>query len=120
MIAELHAERFCPCAIAAEDESRALLREAAAANDSAFTADFLYDEWSLVVDAWDAVEALRRLRLSAEELQRLPLDARSATIQEALGQFVPKAERAAIASQLFGDRAALVFGRIDSATLRQH
>ncbi|WP_071796276.1 phage tail tape measure C-terminal domain-containing protein [Natronohydrobacter thiooxidans] len=66
-----------------------------------------------------AVEALRRLRLSAEELQRLPLDARIATIQAALGQFVPEAERAAVASQLFGDRAALVFGRIDSATLRQ-
>ncbi|ATX65519.1 phage tail tape measure C-terminal domain-containing protein [Roseinatronobacter bogoriensis] len=66
-----------------------------------------------------AVEALRRLRLSAEALQRLPLDARIATIQEALSQFVPEAERAAIASQLFGDRAALVFGRIDSATLRQ-
>ena len=66
-----------------------------------------------------AVEALRRLQLSAEDLQRLPPDARIATIQEALGQFVPEAERAAVASQLFGDRAALVFGRIDSATLRQ-
>ena len=66
-----------------------------------------------------AVEALRRLRLSAEDLQRLPLDARIAMIQEALGQFVPEAERAAVASQLFGDRAALVFGRIDSTTLRQ-
>ncbi|MCC5967777.1 MAG: phage tail tape measure protein [Natronohydrobacter sp.] len=66
-----------------------------------------------------AVEALRRLRLSAEDLQRLPLDARIATIQERLAEFVPEAERAAVASQLFGDRAALVFGRIDSATLRQ-
>jgi len=66
-----------------------------------------------------AVEALRRLRLSAEDLQALPLDARIATIQEALGRLIPEAERAAVASQLFGDRAALVFGRIDSATLRQ-
>jgi len=66
-----------------------------------------------------AVDALRRLQLSAEDLQRLPLDARIATIQEALGQFVPEAERAAVASQLFGDRAALVFTRIDTATLRQ-
>lgn len=69
--------------------------------------------------AGPAVEALRRLRLSAEDLQRMPLDARIATIQEALGQFVPEAERAAVASQLFGDRAALVFTRIDTATLRQ-
>ncbi|MFN3280105.1 MAG: phage tail tape measure C-terminal domain-containing protein, partial [Tabrizicola sp.] len=66
-----------------------------------------------------AVEALRRLRLSAEDLQRLPLDARIVAIQQALGQFVPEAERAAVASQLFGDRAALVFTRIDTATLRQ-
>ncbi len=66
-----------------------------------------------------AVEALRRLRVPAEALQRLPLDQRIAAIQEALGQYVPAAERAAIASQLFGDRAALVFTRIDTATLRQ-
>ncbi|WP_333827591.1 phage tail tape measure C-terminal domain-containing protein [Pararhodobacter sp.] len=66
-----------------------------------------------------AVEALRRLQLSAEDLQRAPLDRRIAAIQEALGQFVPEAERAAVASQLFGDRAALVFTRIDTATLRQ-
>ncbi|MDP3959900.1 MAG: phage tail tape measure C-terminal domain-containing protein [Pseudorhodobacter sp.] len=66
-----------------------------------------------------AVDALRRLRLSAEDLQRMPLDQRIAAIQEALGQFVPEAERAAVASQLFGDRAALVFTRIDTATLRQ-
>lgn len=69
--------------------------------------------------AGPAVDALDRLYLSAEELQRLPLDARIAAIQEALGQFVPEAERAAVASQLFGDRAALVFTRIDTATLRQ-
>jgi hypothetical protein len=66
-----------------------------------------------------AVEALRRLQLSAEDLQHLPLDQRIAAIQDALGEFVPEAERAAVASQLFGDRAALVFTRIDTATLRQ-
>lgn len=69
--------------------------------------------------AGPAVDALRRLRLSAEDLQRMPLDRRIAAIQDALGQFVPEAERAAVASQLFGDRAALVFTRIDTATLRQ-
>ncbi|MFN3644563.1 MAG: phage tail tape measure C-terminal domain-containing protein, partial [Gemmobacter sp.] len=74
--------------------------------------------------AGPAVEALRRLRLSAEDLQRLPLDARIAVIQQALGQYVPEAKRAAFGrwpspSQLFGDRAALVFTRIDTATLRQ-
>ncbi|MFN4100136.1 MAG: phage tail tape measure C-terminal domain-containing protein [Pararhodobacter sp.] len=69
--------------------------------------------------AGPAVDALRRLRLSAEDLQRMPLDRRIAAIQDALGQFVPEAERAAVASQLFGDRAALVFTRIDTTTLRQ-
>jgi hypothetical protein len=65
-----------------------------------------------------AVDALERLRLTADELQRLPLDQRIAAIQEALARYVPAAERAAVASRLFGDRAALTFSRIDTATLR--
>lgn len=69
--------------------------------------------------AGPAVKALERLRLTAEELRRLPLDQRIAAIQEALATYVPEAERAAVASQLFGDRAGLVFSRIDTATLRQ-
>jgi len=66
-----------------------------------------------------AVGALARLNLTAAELQALPLDQRIAAIQEALARFVPEAERAAVASDLFGDRAALAFLRIDSATLRE-
>jgi hypothetical protein len=66
-----------------------------------------------------AVDALTRLRLSAAELQALPLDQRIALIQDRLAEFVPEAQRAAVAAQLFGDRAALVFTRIDTATLRQ-
>jgi len=66
-----------------------------------------------------AADALDRLRLSASELQALPLDQRIALIQDRLAEFVPEAERAAVASQLFGDRAGLVFTRIDTATLRQ-
>ncbi|WP_149139765.1 phage tail tape measure C-terminal domain-containing protein [Gemmobacter caeruleus] len=65
-----------------------------------------------------AVGALRRLNLTAAELQALPLDQRIVAIQDALNGFVPEAERAAVASDLFGDRAALAFLRIDSATLR--
>lgn len=65
-----------------------------------------------------AVDALRRLNLTAAELQALPLDQRIVAIQDALTRFVPEAERAAVASDLFGDRAALAFLRIDSATLR--
>jgi hypothetical protein len=66
-----------------------------------------------------AVKALDQLRLSASELQALPLDERLALIQDRLAEFVPVTERAAVASQLFGDRAGLVFTRIDTATLRQ-
>lgn len=65
-----------------------------------------------------AVEALRRLQLTASELQALPADRRIALIQERLADLVPEAERAAVAAQLFGDRASLVFTRIDGATLR--
>ncbi len=66
-----------------------------------------------------AVGALQRLNLTAAELQAMPLDQRIVAIQEALNQFVPEAERAAVASDLFGDRAALAFLRIDAATLRE-
>jgi hypothetical protein len=66
-----------------------------------------------------AVAALQRLNLTAAQLQALPLDQRIIAIQEALNQFVPEAERAAVASDLFGDRAALAFLRIDPATLRE-
>jgi superfamily I DNA/RNA helicase len=53
LITEVHAERFGDTVIASEDEIRSLLRNAAAASDASFTTDFLYDEWSLVLDAWD-------------------------------------------------------------------
>ena len=66
-----------------------------------------------------AVGALQRLNLTAAELQALPLDQRIVAIQEALNRFVPEAERAAVASDLFGDKAALAFLRIDPATLRE-
>ena len=66
-----------------------------------------------------AVGALERLNLTAADLQALPLDQRIVAIQEALNRFVPEAERAAVASDLFGDKAALAFLRIDPATLRE-
>lgn len=66
-----------------------------------------------------AVKALDRLNLSAGDLQKLPLDERLIAIQEALLRYVPQAERAAVASDLFGDKAALAFLRIDPTTLRE-
>ncbi|WP_052269524.1 hypothetical protein [Leisingera sp. ANG-M6] len=65
-----------------------------------------------------AAKALDRLNLSAEDLLRLPLDERLTRVQNALSRYVPEAERAAVASDLFGSRAGLVFSRIDGAALR--
>ncbi|TDK51135.1 hypothetical protein [Antarcticimicrobium luteum] len=65
-----------------------------------------------------AAEALRTLHLRAQDLQKLPLDERLVTIQDALAQYVPEAERAAVATALFGTRAGITFTRIDSAALR--
>ena len=66
-----------------------------------------------------AVKALQQLNLSAADLAKLPVDAKIAAIQEAIAKFIPSALQAAVASQIFGDRAGLIFTRIDSATLRQ-
>ncbi|MBT3142918.1 hypothetical protein KL867_17755 [Ruegeria litorea] len=65
-----------------------------------------------------AAKALDRLHLSANDLQSLPLDERIGAIQTAMARYVPEAERAAIASELFGSRAGLIFTRIDGSALR--
>jgi len=65
-----------------------------------------------------AAKALDRLHLSAAALQALPLDQRLEQIQGALAEYVPEAERAAVASELFGSRAGLIFTRVDGAALR--
>lgn len=66
-----------------------------------------------------AAGALEKLGLSVKKLQGMTLDARITAIQDALQEFVPAAERAAVATDLFGTRAGITFTRIDSSTLRQ-
>jgi len=66
-----------------------------------------------------AVAALDRLGLSATDLMALPLDERIGQINQAIEDFVPTAERAAVAGQLFGEEGSIAMARIDSATLRQ-
>ena len=66
-----------------------------------------------------AVKALQQLHLSATDLAGLPIDQKMIKIQDAIQKFIPAAEQAAVASQIFGARAGLIFTRIDSATLRQ-
>lgn len=66
-----------------------------------------------------AAEALKRLGLSVSDLLALPLDERVGAINAEIGEFVPAAERAAIAGQLFGEEGSIAMTRIDTATLRQ-
>ena len=66
-----------------------------------------------------AADALDRLGLSANDLIALPLDQRVDAINAAIEAFVPAAERAAVAGQLFGEEGSIAMSRIDTATLRQ-
>jgi hypothetical protein len=66
-----------------------------------------------------AADALDRLGLSAADLIALPLDQRVGAINAAIEAFVPAAERAAVAGQLFGEEGSIAMSRIDTATLRQ-
>jgi len=66
-----------------------------------------------------AADALDRLGLSATDLIALPLDERVGAINAAIEEFVPAAERAAVAGQLFGEEGSIAMSRIDTATLRQ-
>ncbi|MGI3212573.1 phage tail tape measure C-terminal domain-containing protein [Roseovarius tibetensis] len=66
-----------------------------------------------------AADALDRLGLSATDLIALPLDQRVGAINAAIEDFVPSAERAAVAGQLFGEEGSIAMSRIDTATLRQ-
>jgi hypothetical protein len=66
-----------------------------------------------------AADALDRLGLSAADLISLPLDQRVGAINAAIESFVPAAERAAVAGQLFGEEGSIAMSRIDTATLRQ-
>ena len=66
-----------------------------------------------------AADALDRLGLSATDLIALPLDQRVGAINAAIEDFVPAAERAAVAGQLFGEEGSIAMSRIDTGTLRQ-
>lgn len=53
LITRLHKERFGDSEIVDETTLRHFLNEAAAAQGMSIDPDFLFDEWSLVVDAWN-------------------------------------------------------------------
>lgn len=70
-------------------------------------------------DTGPAVDALKRLGLTAQELMGMPLDERIATINQAILDFIPAAERAAVAGQLFGEEGSLAMQRIDPGSIAE-
>lgn len=66
-----------------------------------------------------SADALTRLGLSATDLLQLPLDERISTINGAIEEFIPAAERAAVAGALFGEEGAITMTRLDPATIAQ-
>ncbi|WP_320178125.1 hypothetical protein [Roseovarius pacificus] len=64
-----------------------------------------------------AADALKRLGLNAQDLSKLDLDQKIEVINRAIADTVPVAEQAAVAAALFGDRAGLLAGRLDAATI---
>jgi lambda family phage tail tape measure protein len=65
-----------------------------------------------------AADALARLGFEAGQLESIPLDQRVIAIQEAINRFIPEAERAGVASQIFGERAGVIIQRLDQDVLR--
>ncbi len=65
----------------------------------------------------EAVKAFEQLRLKASDLAKLPLDERLQKINKAMLDHVPAAQRAAVASDLFGTRAATAMKMLDNDAL---
>ncbi|MBV6637780.1 MAG: hypothetical protein KI788_17965, partial [Mameliella sp.] len=64
-----------------------------------------------------AAKALDRLGISVSDLADMDLDQKILKINKAIEDNVPAAERAAVATAIFGSRAGLVAGRLDPATI---
>lgn len=64
-----------------------------------------------------AAKSLKRMGLSAEELAALPLDERIAKINKAISDYIPKAQQAAVAGELFGQRNGVAMLRINPETI---
>ena len=69
--------------------------------------------------AGPAADALNRLGLTAQGLSDLTLDKRIAAINDAIAKFIPAAEQAAVAGQLFGEEGSILMSRLDSDTIAQ-
>jgi len=66
-----------------------------------------------------AADALKLLRLNAEDLLKLDLDDRVDTINRRIKEFIPAAQQAAVAGQLFGEEGSIAISRIDSEAIKR-
>mgnify|MGYP000415719473 CR=1 FL=1 len=66
-----------------------------------------------------AVDTLERLNLTAKDLEGMTLDQKIITVNKALQENIPKAERAAAAADLFGKRAGFAIAQLDAGTISE-
>lgn len=66
-----------------------------------------------------AADALKTLGISAQELSAVPLDQRLEQITSAIQETIPASQQAAVAAQLFGERAGLAFAQLNPEVLAQ-
>lgn len=66
-----------------------------------------------------AVDTLKRLNLTAKDLEGMTLDQKLLTVNQALKDNIPANERAAAAADLFGKRAGFAISQLDPATLTE-
>lgn len=69
--------------------------------------------------AGPAVDALKALNLTVEELNDLPMDERIALVNKRLKELVPAAQQAAVAGALFGEEASLLLTRLDASVIAE-
>jgi hypothetical protein len=66
-----------------------------------------------------AVESLKRLSLTAEELAALPLDERLALINQRIREHIPLAEQAAVSADFFGERSGVAMRNLSPETIKE-
>jgi hypothetical protein len=66
-----------------------------------------------------AKDALDRLKLTTDDLARMPLSERIATLNSRIKDMVPATEQAAISAQFFGDKAGIAFSQVSADTIGQ-
>ena len=66
-----------------------------------------------------AVDTLKRLQLTANDLEGMTLDQKILTVNRAIKENIPATEQAAAAADLFGKRAGFAIAQLDPATLME-